>query len=297
MTRAALLAALLAFLLVLAPAAAWAGITSCVVTATEINFGTYSGTRLTATGTVTLTCSGDANNQVQVKLSTGQSTLFATRRMNNGSNRLFYNMYTDSTATQIWGDGTAASKLVMVPINFAVRSPPGPQVTNTATIFAVLPAQTVPPFAPYMDTITVTLNNGIASTTFLVVADVPPSCSVSADNLNFGNYNMVQLDATATVSATCTSSAPYNIGLNQGVASGATVSNRRMTGPAARQLNYSLFSDAGRTTNWGNTVGTDTVPGTGTGSAQTFTVFGRIPASQPQPPGAYSDTITVTLFF
>jgi spore coat protein U-like protein len=81
------------------------------------------------------------------------------------------------------------------------------------------------------------------------------------------------------------------------VAAGATVANRKMTGPAANQLNYSLFRDAGRTSNWGNTVGTDTVPGAGTGVAQTFTVFGRIPGSQPRAPGTYSDTITVTLTF
>jgi spore coat protein U-like protein len=63
-------------------------------------------------------------------------------------------------------------------------------------------------------------------------------------------------------------------------------------------LNYSLFSNAGRTTNWGNNIGTDTVAGTGTGALQTLTVYGRIPASQTTAPvGSYSDTITVTVTF
>jgi spore coat protein U-like protein len=58
-----------------------------------------------------------------------------------------------------------------------------------------------------------------------------------------------------------------------------------------------LYSDSGRTTNWGNTVGTDTVSGTGTGSAQSLTAYGRIP-SQPTPaPATYSDTIVVTLTY
>jgi spore coat protein U-like protein len=70
-----------------------------------------------------------------------------------------------------------------------------------------------------------------------------------------------------------------------------------MSGPGANRLKYSLFSDSARTTNWGDTVGRDTVPATGTGAAQTFRVFGRIPASQPLPPGGYADTITVTLTF
>jgi spore coat protein U-like protein len=293
MTRAAMLCA---FLLVLAPAVARAAIGTCVVTATDINFGTYSGTRLTASGTVTLRCSGSGNNQVQVNLSTGSSNIYLIRTMKNGGSNLFYNLYTDSTTTQIFGDGSGASQPVTVPVNFATRSPPGPQVTVNVTVFAVLPAQPTPPFAPYSDLITVTLSTG-ATTTFPVTANVPPSCSVSASNLHFGNYNMVQLDATTTVSATCTPGSAYNIGLDQGVSTGATVANRKMTGPGANRLGYSLFSNAGRTTNWGNTVGTDTVPATGTGAAQTFTVFGRIPASQRLAPGDYADTITVTLFF
>jgi spore coat protein U-like protein len=296
MTRAAMFAALAAFLVILAPATARALIFNCVVTATDINFATFSGTRLTATGTVTLTCTGLLANQVQVRLSTGSSNTFATRTMKNGASPLSYNLYTNASATQIFGDGTGGSGTVSVPINFTVISPPGPQVTGTATVFAVLPAQATPPVGPYSDVITVTTSSGDVGT-FSVLANVPPSCTVSASNLNFGNYNMVQLDATSTVSATCTSGSPYNIGLNQGVAAGATVANRKMTGPAANQLNYSLFSDAGRTSNWGNTVGKDTVPATGTGVAQRVTVFGRIPASQPRPPGTYSDTITVTVTF
>ena len=58
------------------------------MTATDINFGTFSGTKLTATGTVTITCSGFLNNQVQVKLSTGSSGTFAARTMKNGTKSL-----------------------------------------------------------------------------------------------------------------------------------------------------------------------------------------------------------------
>lgn len=296
MTRAPAFALLAALWLVLAPAPARALVFNCIVTATDINFGTFSGTKLTATGTVTITCSGFLNNQVQVKLSTGSSGAFLARTMKNGTKSLIYNMYTDAAATQIFGDGTGGSQTASVPINFTVVSPPGPEVTGRATVFAVLPAQPTPPVGSYSDLIVVTLSTG-DTTTFHVMVNVPPSCSVAASNLNFGNYNMVQLDAATTVTTTCTSGSPYNIGLNQGVAAGATVANRMMSGPGANRLNYSLFSNTARTTNWGDTVGTDTVPATGTGAAQTFSVFGRIPGSQPQPPGTYSDTITVTLTF
>ena len=61
-----------------------------------------------------------------------------------------------------------------------------------------------------------------------------------------------------------------------GPASGATVATRKMTSGAAT-VNYTLYSDSGRTTVWGNTIGTDTVAGTGNGAAQTLTVYGRVP--------------------
>ncbi|HEY2750883.1 spore coat U domain-containing protein [Phenylobacterium sp.] len=133
--------------------------------------------------------------------------------------------------------------------------------------------------------------------TFTVTASVQTACAVSANNLNFGAYAGQQIDNTVTLLATCSVTVPYDIGLNQGTFTGATVTTRRMAGTDPAGLGYSLFQDTGRTTNWGNTVPTDTVHGVGTGFAQTVTVFGRIPGGQNVSPGSYSDTITVTLNF
>ena len=70
-----------------------------------------------------------------------------------------------------------------------------------------------------------------------------------------------------------------------------------MTGPASALLGYKLFRDSGRTLNWGNTVGTDTVSGTGNGIAQLLTVYGQVPAGQFPRPGNYADTITATITY
>jgi spore coat protein U-like protein len=70
-----------------------------------------------------------------------------------------------------------------------------------------------------------------------------------------------------------------------------------MTGPAAAVLSYALFSDAARTVNWGQTISTDTVAGTGNGSAQALTVYGDVAAAQFLAPGAYTDTITATVTY
>ncbi|WP_244110156.1 Csu type fimbrial protein [Burkholderia ambifaria] len=117
-----------------------------------------------------------------------------------------------------------------------------------------------------------------------------------AARLSYTTFDISSTDATSTLSVTCSNTTPYNVGLDAGLATGATVTSRAMTITGASLL-YSLFQDAGRTTNWGNTVGTDTVAGTGTGSAQTLTVYGRVEAGQFVTPGAYTDTITATVTY
>ncbi len=136
-----------------------------------------------------------------------------------------------------------------------------------------------------------------ATTTFQVTATVAATCLITATNLSFGAYSGVLVNATSTVTVTCTNTTPYNVGLNAGTAPAATVTTRKMTGPAAALLAYSLSQDAAHTINWGNTVGTDTETGSGNGSAQALTVFGQVAGGQFVTPGAYVDTITATITF
>ena len=135
--------------------------------------------------------------------------------------------------------------------------------------------------------------------TFTVTADVQTTCSITANNLNFGAYTGVELDVNTTLSVTCSNGVPWTIGLSPGTSTGATDTARAMTGPGTDLLSYGLFQDAGHTINWGNTSTVNTLSGTGagTGTPQVETVFGRIPASQFVGPGAYADTITATLTF
>ena len=138
-----------------------------------------------------------------------------------------------------------------------------------------------------------------ATTSFQVTATVPDSCVVSANDLNFGNYNPVSgndLDGSSTIDVTCTLGTTYNIGLDKGLGTGASVASRKMAS-GSDLLDYSLYQDSNRNTVWGNTVSTDAVSGTGTGIAQSYTVYGRVPASQVVPVGTYTDTITVTVTF
>lgn len=136
------------------------------------------------------------------------------------------------------------------------------------------------------------------SDTMSVSANVLAVCVVNAGDMVFGNVDPTSgsaVDQTASISVLCTKGTSFTVGLNAGTASGATVSNRHMTG-GADQLGYGLYRDAARTANWGNTPGTDTPAAqVAASAASTLTVYGRIPGGQNVAAGAYADTITVTV--
>lgn len=139
------------------------------------------------------------------------------------------------------------------------------------------------------------------TTSFAVTATVVPTCAVSAAALNFGgaipNPINSNVDGTGSVTATCSTGAPYTIALSVGSGAGATFASRKLTsGP--NSLNYSLYTDAGCSTVWGDsTAGSSLLNGSGSGVAQIIPVYGRIPTGQTVATGAYSDTIIVTLNF
>jgi spore coat protein U-like protein len=90
----------------------------------------------------------------------------------------------------------------------------------------------------------------------------------------------------------------HNVGLSAGTATGATVSNRSMTLTGGiTLLKYDLLRGSYTGSNWGQTIGTDTVTGSGTGFVQSLIVYGKIPAGQSVAQGTYTDTITATITY
>ncbi|MGY4289602.1 spore coat protein U-like protein [Bradyrhizobium sp. LM2.7] len=143
-------------------------------------------------------------------------------------------------------------------------------------------------------------NAATATGQFNVTITIQSNCVVqSATDLAFGSQGVItaNIDAQSTISVQCTNTTPYTIGINVGNGAGATVASRKMTGPAAATVNYSVYRDAARTLVWGTTIGTDTIAGTGNGSTQPLTVYGRVPPQTTPAAGAYSDTLTVTVTY
>lgn len=145
----------------------------------------------------------------------------------------------------------------------------------------------------------VTSYGDTTTTTISVSATVQKVCSVSATSLNFNNYNASSVsptDSTATLTVTCNNGTTYDVGLDAGGGSGATTTTRKLT-LSSNTINYQLFRDAGRSQNWGNTIGTDTLNTTGSGTPVNHIVYGRIATGQFVPEGTYVDTVTVTVTY
>jgi len=142
-------------------------------------------------------------------------------------------------------------------------------------------------------------NAGNTTTTFNSQITIAAACAInSASALNFGTQGVLaaNVDQSSTIQVTCSNSTPFAIGLDAGGGAGASVAARKLTS-GGNTVSYTLYSDAAHTTLWGNTPSGDTVAATGNGSAQSFTVYGRVPPQAAPAPGNYSDTITVTVMY
>ncbi|TFW29386.1 spore coat U domain-containing protein [Duganella callida] len=144
-------------------------------------------------------------------------------------------------------------------------------------------------------------SNGSKTATFDVTLKIVTDCTIAATPLDFGQNQGVlatAVNVNTTLSVTCTNTTPYNIGLNAGTGTGSTVASRVMSGTGANTstVAFNLYQTAGAT-NWGNTQGTDTKSATGTGTAQSHTVYGTVPAQATPQPDTYKSTITATVYF
>ncbi len=263
---------------------------TCAISTVSANFGVYSGTALDPGAVpVTINCASGEVYDVGLNAGVGQGATVTTRRLTGpGGAVLTYKLFQDASRAIVWGNTSGTNS----------RSGTGTASKQILNIYPRMAAgQFVAP-GTYTDTITARASSAsTVTTTFTITAIVQASCTVSSESLSFGTYANVQKDGIAAITVTCTNTTAYNLGLSIGNGSGATIATRRMTGPSSTVLNYQMFQDSGRTTNWGNTIGSSTKTGTGTGVAQRLSIYARIPGGQNVRPGAYADTIIATVTY
>lgn len=133
-----------------------------------------------------------------------------------------------------------------------------------------------------------------------VSASVGDNCTVSTTAVAFGPVDVTREaddTATGTLVVTCTLGKAWSASAGPGSGPSATVALRKMLS-GADELTYTLYRDVARTLIWGdNTNGTSKITGTGTGVADTRTIYGTVPTPQTVPTGSYADTVTVTVSY
>ena len=296
---------------------------NCTFTITNLNFGTIdltANTTFDTTATFSATCSGGssgANARICPNINAGSGGVASggdPRHMLNGSNPLNYNMFQDSARTTVWGSYLWSSPSVTPPtINITLNSSGAGNTTRT--IFGrVSAAQQTLPSGTYTSSFTgtqtqiayqQTSSNNCAtigstnatSASFTVTATYSSVCHLASTNLNFGSTGVLvsSVAGTSTVTATCSATTPYTVGLNGGNANAIDPTQRKMANGAV-QVTYGLYQNSAHTSPWGN-VSSNWVGGTGSGLGQGLTVFGLIPAQTTPAPATYSDTIVATVTY
>lgn len=290
---------------------------SCAVTPTGLAFGEVSSAILSnstqaTSGSISFSCTGfGKGSTLRVCISLGDYTSSPNNRaMSSGGNKLNYNIYSDAGRNTVWGTATDGG---IVTRDVAMS---GGNASGSVPVYGnVLSAQTTAVVGSYSHTLVANSTNVFmagstnnACTSFVAqytlqfsstnTASISNNCTLNSTNLNFGTagFLLSNVDTTNTLSVKCINSTPYTMSLDNGLGSGATASARKMTS-SSNTVTYSIYSDIGRSSVWGNTVGTNTVSGTGTGTTQSFTGYGRVPPQTTPAPGAYSDTIVAGITF
>lgn len=127
-------------------------------------------------------------------------------------------------------------------------------------------------------------------------------CSVSASGVNFGVYDVYDVnptDSSGTVTITCDEVPPPLVTISIGLSPTSGGFNPRQMKNAAFTdlLSYNLYTRINMNNIWGDgTGGTNTVSKrVNRNKAWTATIFGRIFAGQDVSAGVYSDNLTVTI--
>ncbi|HWV53629.1 spore coat protein U domain-containing protein [Pseudorhodoplanes sp.] len=279
-----------------------------------------SGGHVDTTATLTIQCTGLIGlMQVCPSFSAGTggangSTSRHLKRV-GGTETINVQLFQDAGYSIPWGSLTDPSLGTVPAIGVVLVL--GLGGTATQTVYARLfgNQQTAAP-GTYTSTIDMSLRFGAVSLltgcnsplltstqngpSFQVQATVPKSCLLSVqDHVNFGAVPLLNsnIDTQGSLAVQCTNTTPYNIALSAGNGTGATVTDRKMTGPGGATVNYQIFRDSGMSQNWGQTIGSDTYAATGSGLLTLKPVFGRVPPQTTPAAGTYNDTLLVTLTY
>jgi spore coat protein U-like protein len=135
-----------------------------------------------------------------------------------------------------------------------------------------------------------------ATDTFQVRAQVTKTCTVVANDLDFGIYNSSQQSRASTdMTVQCTPLTAFSVEIGAG--GSGNRNDRWMNGPGVNRLRYGLYKDGGYTQPMMTTGSDFTGVSDPQGTPIRYQMYGQIVANQTVPAGDYLDTVTVTVTY
>ncbi len=310
--------------------------TSCSATMTDLSFGAVvpNGAAVSATATLNYTCtytgllSSLYGDYIRLCFSIGTGSAgsgYSPRTMTSSAgDTMNFQMYTDAAHSNVWGGAGSGFSVPQATMMFTILAS-GTTQNGTLTLYGLVPAaqaalgagsyqsqfnaantqltyaynEALLSLGTYPTTCTNgSSGNGSGTFPFNVSASVQPSCTLTgAGDLGFGsapsNFSG-NIDVSSTIAMNCVYRTSWQVGLDNGQHAAGTT-RRMIQGTGA--VVYELYRDSGRSLRWGGTLNTDTASGTGTGSAQSLTVYGRVQPQSGLAAGSYADKVTVTVTF
>lgn len=269
------------------------------------------------------------NATVCLYLGSGSGNTNATntvpRQLANGSKRVNYNIYTDTSyaAAKVWG-GWAGTDTAANVIQFTLTKTGGVgALVQDVLLYAKLNADSnLSSMNVGPDDLNFTSNftgsdvlmryiffvsgtgNCLLGTSvampFQVSSNVINDCTINIGNLVFPNSSFLTgaVRTTATLSTLCSLNTAYKVTFGAGSTLGNTTTARKMIGgPSGELVSYQISNALDGSSLGDGSGGTVVIGGTGSGATQTQTVFGLVPAQTTPTPGAYKDTVVATVWF
>lgn len=280
-----------------------------------------------ANGTLTVTCSWTLLTGIPPLLLFPNAAVCVTlgqtgsggRAMSNGSAQLPFNLYTDTTysAAAIWGGTPATPGSAAINSTLSGLLALG-SISRSFPVYGKISAGSLGAVGTVGNASTAYSFSGIGTVQFAFFGLIPSACTagssstfafqaktavvndclINAGSLAFGTANVLKAPVRATAGMTiqCTSGSSYQITLNGGLYGSGPARKMKNT-HTAETVNYRISGSYDGADVGDGSAGAAPLAGTGNGSVQTLTLYGRVSPQATPSPGDYTDTVTATLYF
>jgi spore coat protein U-like protein len=122
--------------------------TTCSISTSAVAFGTFGGSEVDATGTVTANCITGTAWTIGLGAGNGTGATTSSRKLTSGANTLGYQLFSDAGHANNWGNNVGTDTVAGT----------GTGASQNQTVYGVIPAGSTPAGGSYADIVVATIN-------------------------------------------------------------------------------------------------------------------------------------------